>query len=127
PGWVADPSTLIKRAAIGVQTSKAEGLSMTLLEQMMAGLAVVATSVGDTAEAVEDGATGLLIPPDDLDALTNALRRLLTDHPLRRRMGADARKRALAEFSLDNMAQQATHEYSTSMEMDHISEPLRAA
>jgi glycosyltransferase involved in cell wall biosynthesis len=50
------------------------GLSMTLLEQMMAGLPVVATDVGDTSTAVEEGVTGYLIPAKDEDALVAALR-----------------------------------------------------
>lgn len=47
PGWIDDLPAIYRRVAIGVQTSNTEGLSMTLLEQMMAGLAIVATDVGD--------------------------------------------------------------------------------
>lgn len=105
PGWVDDTPVLFRSAAIGVQTSHTEGLSMTLLEQMMAGLAIVATDVGDTAVAIEHEKTGLLIPPRDEAALTDALRRLITDPALRKRLGTAAREKALAEFSLDAMAQ----------------------
>lgn len=110
PGWVDDTPALYARSAIGVQTSHTEGLSMTLLEQMMAGLAIVATDVGDTAVAIEHEKTGLLIPPKDEAALTAALRRLITDPALRQRLGAAAREKALAEFSLDAMARRVLEE-----------------
>jgi len=110
-GWVDDVPALLRESAIGVQTSHTEGLSMTLLEQMMAGLAVVATDVGDTAVAIEHGKTGLLVPPGDDDALCDALRRLITDVELRCRLGAAAREKALAEFSLEAMAEQGLRFY----------------
>lgn len=101
PGWVADPSPYYAQAEIGLQSSHTEGLSMALLEQMMAGLAVVATDVGDTNTAIEDEVTGLLIPPKDERALTDALRRVVTDGALRTKLGRRARERALSEFSFD--------------------------
>ncbi|MEW6197165.1 MAG: glycosyltransferase family 4 protein [Planctomycetota bacterium] len=116
PGWVADMSALLGDAAIGVQTSHTEGLSLTLLEQMMAGMAVVATDVGDTAVAVRDGETGLLIPPGDEDALTAALRRLIVDIELRTRLGHAARELVLREFSVEVMARRALAEYRAVLE-----------
>lgn len=114
PGYVPDDRmyALMDQAEIGVQTSHTEGLSLALLEQMMAGLAIVATNVGDTAQAIEHEKTGLLIPPKNEEALAAALRRLLTDVPLRRRLGAAARERALARFSLSAMAHQAMEFYA---------------
>jgi glycosyltransferase involved in cell wall biosynthesis len=104
PGWVEDVSQLYRRAAIGVQTSHTEGLSMTLLEQMMAGLAIVATDVGDTSVAIENERTGLLIPPGDEAALVDALTRLITDHELRLRLGHAARTEAIRRFTCRAMA-----------------------
>jgi glycosyltransferase involved in cell wall biosynthesis len=104
PGWVEDLESLYDSAAIGVQTSHAEGLSMTLLEQMMAGLAVVATDVGDTKVAVRDSDTGLLIPPRDEQSLTSALRQVVADEDQRCRLGENAAKCARDEFSTDAMA-----------------------
>ncbi|MCA9288889.1 MAG: glycosyltransferase family 4 protein, partial [Phycisphaerales bacterium] len=90
---------------------RSEGLSMALLEQMMAGLAIVATDVGDTSRAIEHERTGLLVPPGDDAALGDALARVVGDVGLRRRLGAAARERALGEFSLDAMATQAIDAY----------------
>ena len=107
PGWMEDVKSLYSHAAIGVQTSHTEGLSMTLLEQMMAGLAIVATDVGDTAIAIEHERTGLLIPPGDEPALVEALNRLLTDHNLRARLGQNARTEAIQRFTCRAMAEAA--------------------
>ena len=104
PGWVDNIDQIIHGSAIGVQTSHYEGLSMSLLEHMMAGLAVVATDVGDTACAIEHGRTGLIVQPGDGEAIAYALRLLLTDHEVRHRLGAAARDQALTHHSLAPMA-----------------------
>ena len=72
---------------------------------MLAGLPVVATDVGSVAEAVQDGETGLLVPPDDVQALNEALHTLLDDPDLRRKLGDAGRARAL-EFSPARMARE---------------------
>ena len=104
PGWIDDVDALLARANVGVQTSLQEGLSLTLLEQMMAGLAPVATDCGDTAVAVRDGETGLLIPTEDETALVNALRKVIRDPAMRRRLGEQARAAAMERFSMNAMA-----------------------
>ena len=71
--------------------SQTEGLSIALLEACGSGLPVVATRVGGNAEIIDDGHTGLLIPPDDNDALAAALMRMLDDSTLRQRVGSAAR------------------------------------
>lgn len=119
PGWVEDPTRLLVMGAagqtVGVQTSLTEGLSLSLLEMMSAGLAIVATDVGDTSAAIEDGVTGLLIPPGDESALTAALRRVMSDAALRLRLGANARELAVEEFSIHAMARRAETMYGTLM------------
>jgi glycosyltransferase involved in cell wall biosynthesis len=61
---------------------------------MAAGLPVVATWAGGPAEIITNEIDGLLVPPGDVPALTNALRRLLDDETLRQRLGKAARERA---------------------------------
>ncbi len=73
---------------------------------MLAGRPVVATDVGSVKEAVVDGATGLVVAPDDADALRAALARLSADPEERRHMGAAGRVRALAHFTADQMARE---------------------
>ncbi|MBD2073818.1 glycosyltransferase family 4 protein [Phormidium sp. FACHB-592] len=68
-------------------------------EAMMRGTAVIASAVGGQPEIVQDGVTGFLVPPGDVDALANPLLRLLWDRPLAEQMGQSGRQRALKHFS----------------------------
>jgi glycosyltransferase involved in cell wall biosynthesis len=70
--------------------SRWEGFGLTAVEAMAAGLPLVATSVDSLPEIVTDGDTGLLIPPDDVDALASAITRLAGDADLRARLGRAA-------------------------------------
>jgi glycosyltransferase involved in cell wall biosynthesis len=81
------------RAAVVVVPSRREGFGMAAREAMAHGRPVVATSVGGLRDAVEDGVTGLVVPPRDPAALRAALERLLADPELRLRLGAAARER----------------------------------
>ncbi|MEO1085906.1 MAG: glycosyltransferase family 4 protein, partial [Acidobacteriota bacterium] len=74
-----------------------EGYGIAVVEAALCGLPAVVAGDSGLAEAVEDGETGLVVPPDDVDALTGALCELLSDGPRRRHMATQARDRALAE------------------------------
>ena len=76
----------------------AEGLPNVVLEAMEAGVPVIGTRHAGIGEAVEDGRTGLLVPPGDVAALTAALRRLADQPQAARTMGAAARRVALEKF-----------------------------
>jgi phosphatidylinositol alpha-1,6-mannosyltransferase len=76
-----------------------EGFGIVLLEAGAAGLPVVATAVGGVIDAVEDGATGCLVPAGDYAAMSDAIVRLLTDSELAASYGARGRARALGEYS----------------------------
>ena len=75
--------------------SHREGMPRTIIEAMMMGRPVVATDIRGSREEVVDGETGLLAPAGDADALAAAWLRLIDDAPLRARMGAAGRARAL--------------------------------
>lgn len=85
-----------ERASVVVVPSLREGYGMVAREAMAHGRPVVASAVGGLPDAVEDGVTGLLVPPGDPTALRAALDRLLGDVPLRARLGSAARERAAA-------------------------------
>lgn len=80
--------------------SLAEGYGMSVVEAMSFGLPVIASRISALPELVEDGVSGLLAPPDDEDALLDAMKRLSEDAALRRRMGAAGRARFLAEHEV---------------------------
>lgn len=103
PGWVtgAAKQALLGRASVYVLPSYHEGLPMSVLEAMAAGLPVVSTRVGGIPEAVRDGVDGFLIDAGDVDALEDRLRALLSDADLRRRMGESARERIRLHFSTE--------------------------
>ncbi|MEO8747436.1 MAG: glycosyltransferase, partial [Rhodanobacter sp.] len=84
-------------------SSIAEGMPLTLLEAMAAGLPVVATEVGGVPSVVERGVTGTLVPAGNPSALAAALRAYSADAALRRRHGGAGRARAVARFDLGTM------------------------
>ena len=98
-----DAAAIVAASAFLVHPSHQEGFSNAILEAMAAGKAVVATRVGGIPEAVEDGRTGLLVPPRDPAALAGAVLSLLRDPDGARAMGEAGRRRAEEEFSIGRM------------------------
>jgi mannosyltransferase len=90
-----------RRLTIYAFTSRNEGFGLTLIEAMAAGTALVAARAGAAEFVVEDGVTGVLTPPGDVDALVAALEPLMRDPASAAAMGERARARVLAKFSLD--------------------------
>ena len=99
-GSVPDPKPLLGAFDLVVQTSRSEGLPNALLEAAAAARPIVATAAGGTGEIVIDGETGLLVPVNDVDAIAGAIRRLVTDPDLRRRLGLAARRRTETVFQM---------------------------
>lgn len=97
------PEILAASDLVALPARFGEGCPNALLEAMAAGKPVVATRTGGIPEVVVDGKTGLLVPPEDVDALQAALRRLAADPALRASMGAAGRERARAEFSANRV------------------------
>ncbi|MEO8076967.1 MAG: glycosyltransferase [Acidobacteriota bacterium] len=110
-GFRPDVLSLHKAFDIFVMSSITEGLGTSLLDAMAAGKPVVATAVGGIPEVVVDGETGFLVPPRDHAAMAGAIERLLTDEPLRRRMGEAGRARVRTRFSAERMVQETLKVY----------------
>jgi sugar transferase (PEP-CTERM/EpsH1 system associated) len=104
-GHRPDPETVLAALDIFVLPSRSEGLSNTVLEAMASRLPVVATSVGGNDELIEDGITGLLLPPGDPEALAEGLGLLLASTEKRAHMGQAAVQRARTRFSIEAMIQ----------------------
>jgi mannosyltransferase len=102
-----------RRLTIYAFTSRNEGFGLTLIEAMSVGAALVASRAGAAELVVEDGLTGVLMPPGDVDALVAALEPLLRDPASAAAMGARARKRVVEKFSLDAEANKIADVYRT--------------
>lgn len=102
-GFRNDIAALLAGADVYLVSSHYEGVSMAVLEAMRARLPVIATRVGGMPETVRDGATGLLVPPGDVAALTAAMARLASAPGLRRSMGNAGFELLAREFSFENM------------------------
>lgn len=105
-GWSDEPRRHLTTFDLYALPSRIEGFPLVVVEAMLAGLPVVATRVGSVADAVLDGETGLLVPPDDPDALGSALGTLLADPERRRAMGDRGREHARRHFTASAMAAQ---------------------
>jgi glycosyltransferase involved in cell wall biosynthesis len=88
---------------ISVVCSSSESLSNVIMESMAAGKPVIATRVGGNAELVQEGKTGLLVPPRDVEALVGALEKLLTKPHCRKDMGQAAQRLARRDFCIDRI------------------------
>jgi len=97
-GYRTDVPSILAAADIFALPSHFEGLPMSVIEAMLTGLPVVATAIRGPREQVIAGETGLLVPPADAPALARALQFLAGDPPLRARMGAAGRARAVTLF-----------------------------
>jgi glycosyltransferase involved in cell wall biosynthesis len=95
-----DIADLLVAADIFVLSTRSEGLPLSILEAMSAGLPVVASRVGGIPELVVDGETGLLVPPGDPSSLATAIERLMEEPALRDRLGAAGRARVEELFDL---------------------------
>lgn len=107
PGPVAGSvkTAWLRKASLFVLPSYAEGLPVSLLEAMAAGLAVVATRVGAIPTVLDDDRTGILIDAGDVEGLRRAIERILTSPALRFELGQQARAECIARFSIDRSAE----------------------
>lgn len=108
---IAEVPPWYQRVAIYAFTSRNEGFGLTLLEAMAAENAVVASRAGAAEVVIADGDTGVLVPPGDVDSLVAALHPLMGNPSQVAAMGARARQRVLAEFSVDGEAERIVAVY----------------
>jgi glycosyltransferase involved in cell wall biosynthesis len=104
PGWVPDGAERLSRADVVALSSRAENAPLVLLEAMANGIPVVATRVGGVPELVEDGVSGVLVPPDDAKALAAAFDSLARDPSLRTRLGRGGLERVASRFRPEDAA-----------------------
>ena len=100
-----------ERAAVVVCPSHREGYGVAAREAMAHGRPVIASAVGGLLDAVEDGVTGLLVPPRDPTALRTAIEKLLADADLRQRLGSAARAAASERFTWEAATAETVRAY----------------
>jgi L-malate glycosyltransferase len=100
-GRVSAVAEYLEQLDIGIICSDSEGLSNALLEYMFKGVASVATRVGGNPELVHHGKSGLLVPPDNEEALAAAITTLVEDNDLRISLALQARAQVEQEYSWD--------------------------
>ena len=111
PGREGDVGAWLRRADVLVHPARWEGFGLAILEAMLVGRPVVATRVSAIPELVVDGETGVLVAPDDASAFADAVASLLVDPARAAAMGERGRARALAEFSVEEMARRTNEVY----------------
>ena len=104
-GWRRDLNRIYADLDVVALSSLNEGTPVSLFEAMAAGKAVVATNVGGVPDVVEDGVSGLLVPPKDSEALADAVIRLLKDDDLRRSLGECGRASVYPRYDLSRLVQ----------------------
>jgi len=90
---------LYNQAEVFVSPSLYEGFGLPAAEAMACGAPIVATTAGAFPEVIEDGVSGLLVPPGDARALAGAIERVLGDRTLQQRLGTEGRRRIVEHFS----------------------------
>jgi glycosyltransferase involved in cell wall biosynthesis len=114
-GRVAPADPVLERAEVVLVPSFGEGFGMVALEAMERGRPVIASAVGGLPEIVDDGRTGLLVPPGDVEALADAIAELASDPGRVAAMGAAGRARALTEFSQERCTERIEALYGTAL------------
>ncbi len=99
-GFVEDVRGVLSAADVFVMPSRWEGFGLAAAEAMAAGLPVIATKVPGLREVVVDGQTGVLVAPDDVQTLAEAILQLVGDRRERRRLGEAGRARVAEQFAI---------------------------
>lgn len=114
-GWIDDEGrkAALSRASVFCLPSWNEGLPMSILEAMSAGLPVVSTPVGGIPEAIKDGVTGFLVQPGDTQGLATALTKILLDSEMANTMGKKAQACHRDQFSSEAMGNSCLEVYAS--------------
>lgn len=115
-GPCAAPERFLQACRLFLLPSRAEGLSNALLEAMATGLPCVASRIGGNTDLIEDGRTGLLVPPGDAGALADGVLAILEDPERGRRVGAAARAVAVERFGMASVVRRYAELYRSLLE-----------
>jgi glycosyltransferase involved in cell wall biosynthesis len=110
-GWRRDLTTVYAATDVFVLTSRNEGTPVALIESMAAGVPGVSTDVGGVRDVITGPELGVVVPPDDAEAMAGEVSRLLTDADVRRLTGARARSWVVSQYGLDRLVTEVTTLY----------------
>lgn len=110
-GFLQDVTGILSESDVFVMSSRYEGVSIAVLEAMCAGLPILATNVGGIPETVIDGVTGVLVPDDDIGAMTAGMLRLLESADDRKRFGTAGKEYLHREFSMEKVLERYSRFY----------------
>ena len=112
-GHVSDPIPILQGCDAFLMVSMGEGFGLALAEAMACGTAVVATRSGALNEIVEDGNSGLLVPPRDVSALADAIEKLAKDEGKRRQMARRGTERVRRHYTVEASIEKMMNVYET--------------
>ena len=115
-GSQTNVSDWLTRWGIFVSSSVREGQPVALLEAMAVGLPSVVTAVGGVPDTLADGVEGIVVPPENPEALADGIQRLLDSAELRSAYGRAARERVIRDFSIDSLASTCREIYASAMQ-----------
>ncbi len=124
-GFREDITAVLRGLDGYVSSSSSEGFSLTTVQAMACGLPVLATRCGGPEEIVDDGLTGLLVPPGSPEALAYGVMRLAADPALRARLGRAAREAAETRFALEKMVAGYEDVYAGALGSAGVEQPGR--
>jgi glycosyltransferase involved in cell wall biosynthesis len=114
-GFVKDVASELRTAAVHIFPSECEGSAKATYEAAACGLAQITTR--ESGDVVVDGETGLIVPPNNADALCAAIERLHNDRALAAKMGAAGRKRVVENFTWEHFRERLLNAYDRALRM----------
>ena len=127
PGFRADAIGCIKGFDLFVMSSVTEGLGTSILDAMACSRPVVATRTGGIPEIVEEGSTGVLVPPRDPQAMADAIVTLIESPGMRQRMGQAGLDRVSRRFTVERMVEETAAVYARVAGRPHAADTARPA
>jgi len=112
-GYMLHPEELMPFFDLFVLPSRAEAFGNVFAEAALCRLALIGTNVGGIAEQIEDGVNGLLVPVDDVEALTQALEKMVKDDEFRRTMAKAVYERAKEQSSITRVIRELEEVYKS--------------
>ncbi len=117
----------LRRADLFALASFAEGIPVALMEAMSLGLPCVSTTIAGIPELIRHGVDGLLVPPANAAALSQAIESVIVDHVLRRSLGASARQRIINQYNLPLNQELLAHTFKMKTKIVKTSDEAGAA